>query len=142
MDDWKNVIWSDKTNIMLNTRRGKVRVWRRANETFVTTCVRRRWSKYLEFMFWGCFTYDRKGLCYIWEPETAAEKKEYTRNLEILNARLEPEKKAEWELTTGIRRMGLRNLGGQKPQWRWNANTGKVRASKPFHLHRATADAI
>jgi hypothetical protein len=25
-------------------------------------------------MFWGSFSYDKKGSCYIWRPETAKEK--------------------------------------------------------------------
>lgn len=86
-------------------------------------------------MFWGCFSYDRKGPCHIWEAETAAEKKECTRDLEILNARLEPEKKVEWELTTGVRRMGLRNLGGPKPQWKFTKDTGKVRDLRLLQIH-------
>ena len=82
-------------------------------------------------MFWGCFSYDHKGPCHIWESKTAAEKKESARDLDALNARLKPEKRAEWELNTGMRRMGLRNKGGPKPQWRFTADTGKVRALRP-----------
>ena len=80
----------------------------------------------MEFMFWGCFLYDKKGLCYIWKAETAAEKKEYTQKLAAINKALKPEVKLQWELQTGMRRMGLRNLSGVKPQWRFTAETGKV----------------
>ena len=27
-------------------------------------------------MFWGCFSYDKKGSCHIWKTETKKEKKE------------------------------------------------------------------
>ena len=52
LEDWKNVIWSDETSVMLHARRGRVRVWRLANEVYAKTCVRRRWAKNSEFMFW------------------------------------------------------------------------------------------
>jgi transposase len=62
LDDWKNVIWSDETSVVLNFRRGGYRVWRRSDERFVKSCIRPRWKGYSEFMFWACFTYDRKVL--------------------------------------------------------------------------------
>jgi hypothetical protein len=44
-----------------------------------------------------------------------------------LNAMLEATAKAEWELSTGLRRINLRrNPEGKKPQWRWNRSTGKL----------------
>ena len=46
-----------------------------------------------------------------------------------MNALLEPEAKANWELETGLRRMVLRNLGGPKPQWNWTATNGKITIS-------------
>ena len=32
----------------------------------------------------------------------------------------------EWELTTAMRRTGLRNLRGSKPKWKWDAQHGKL----------------
>jgi hypothetical protein len=49
-------------------------------------------------MFWGCFSYDHKGPCHIWEPETIAIKKAAEKDLEELNAELELILKAEWHL--------------------------------------------
>ena len=62
LEDWKNVIWTDETSLMLNAKRGlKNRVWRTPNERYIRTCVRRRWKDYSESMFWGSFSYDEKG---------------------------------------------------------------------------------
>ena len=80
----------------------------------------------MEFIFWGCFSYDKKGPCHYWKKETAAEKRACEADLAQMNADLEPEAKAQWELETAMRRMGLRNLGGKKPTWKFTAATGKV----------------
>ena len=37
-------------------------------------------------MFWGSFTYDKKGPCYIWEEETKAEKAASKKDLDARNA--------------------------------------------------------
>ncbi|EQL37278.1 hypothetical protein BDFG_01252 [Blastomyces dermatitidis ATCC 26199] len=34
LEDWKNVIWSDETSVILLHRRGGYRIWRRADEAF------------------------------------------------------------------------------------------------------------
>ena len=68
-------------------------------------------------MFWGCFSYDKKGLMYIWILETTQEKEAAAKELEIINALREPTLKAEWELRTGIRRINLQcQVPGKKPQ--------------------------
>ena len=36
-------------------------------------------------MFWGSFLYDKKGLYYIWRPETAQEKKTAEKKLAEMN---------------------------------------------------------
>jgi hypothetical protein len=72
LEDWKNVIWSDETSVILLYRRGAYCVWRTKEEAFVRSVIRERWKGSSEFMFWGCFLYDRKGPCYCWAPETAA----------------------------------------------------------------------
>ena len=63
IEDWKRVIWSDETGVVLNSRRGKIRQWRQPHKVCTQTCVRRRYVKAMEFMFWGCFSYDHKGPC-------------------------------------------------------------------------------
>ncbi|KAM5345573.1 hypothetical protein ACJ41O_005222 [Fusarium nematophilum] len=126
LEDWKNVIWSDETSVILLHRRGSYRVWRRAEERFLRSCIRERWKGASEFMFWGCFSYDKKGPCYCWGPETAHEKKEAKEKIDALNEELEPLCRQEWELNTGIRRLNLRQLPGKKPTWKWKRETGKL----------------
>ena len=126
LEDWKNVIWSDETSVVLNHRRGGYRIWRAADKRFVKSCIRPRWKGYSEFMFWGCFSYNKKGPCHIWQPETAAERKKAQAVIDKLNKELEPRMREEWELNTGIRRMGLRNRPGPKPGWKFTEATGKL----------------
>ena len=49
-------------------------------------------------MFWGAFSYDRKGPCHVWEAETSQEKKQAEKDLQERNAELEPIMKADWNL--------------------------------------------
>src|SRR5271170_7309347 len=77
-------------------------------------------------MFWGYFSYDKKGPYHVWRSETAKQKKDAQKVINELNEELEPIKRAEWELTTGVRRLGLRNPPGRKPIWRWNEKNGKL----------------
>jgi transposase len=51
LEDWKNVIWSDETAIMLGHRRGSTRVWRMKEEKYNSTVIKTRWKKACEFMF-------------------------------------------------------------------------------------------
>ena len=39
----------------------------------------------MEFMFWGSFSYDKKGPCHIWRPETTQEKKTAEKELAEMN---------------------------------------------------------
>jgi hypothetical protein len=127
LEDWKNVIWSDETSVTMGSQRGRIRVWRLSSEAYQHHCVRHRWKGFKEFMFWGCFSYDKKGPCHIWEEETKKEKKEADKWLNVRNEEFEPIKKLEWELTTGMRRLrATRNNPGKKPTWKWNKDNGKL----------------
>lgn len=72
--------------------------------------------EFSEFMFWGSFSYDRKGPYYIYQKKTAAERKAADQKIEKLNKELEPIKKAEWKHNTAVRRAGLRGKEGRKSQ--------------------------
>ena len=121
------MIWSDETSVILGHRRGGIRVWRRAIEKYDKTCMTRRWKGASEFMFWGCFSYDKKGPFYIWKSETAVEKKEAIAFMDKWNSEHEEEAKAEWELNTRMNRLGIaRNRGGRKPTWRYNVENGAM----------------
>ena len=82
-------------------------------------------------MFWGCFSYDKKGPCHCWLPETKKEKEQSEKDIERMNEEFEPVFQREWELQTGIRRLSLAGIPGRKPQWKWNKKNGKLaRGSK------------
>lgn len=132
LEDWKNVIWSDETSVVLGHRRGGYRVWRQPDEQFMRSCIRERWRGASEFMFWGCFTYDRKGPFHCWSPETPRQKREADRIIEDMNKELEPVMKEQWEITNGVRRINInRQPPGRRPVWKWCRETGKLtRAGK------------
>jgi hypothetical protein len=75
-------------------------------------------------MFWGCFLYYEKGPCYIWKDKTAAEKRAATKDLEARNAAVEEMNRRVWEITSGIRCVGLRNKPGNKPKWKHTKKNG------------------
>jgi transposase len=126
LDDWKNVIWTDETAVVLNHRRGGYRVWRTSEEPFVKSCIRERWKGYSEFMFWGSFSYAKKGPCHCYMPETKKEKDQAEKKILEMNTILEPILRTEWELETGMERIGLQTRSGAKPQWRWDNKHGKL----------------
>ena len=82
-------------------------------------------------MFWGAFSYDKKGPCHIWRPETAQEKKTAEKELAEMNTAREPEFRQKWELVSGMRRLGLCNKPGKAPVWKFTWQNGKlVRSAK------------
>ena len=96
LEDWKRVIWTDETSVVVGHRRGSFRVWRTPEERVVKSVIRERFKGYSDFMWWSCFTYDNKGPYHIWKPETAAQKKKAQEVIDALNEELEPAAKAEW----------------------------------------------
>jgi hypothetical protein len=131
LEDWKKVIWSDETSVLLGHRRGGYKVWRRSNEAFKRSCIQERWKGFSEFMFWGCFLYNFKGLCYIWKSETTQECKESKQVIGLWNTAIELALFTQWDLKTKQRCSNSRYKGGRKPQWKFSAETGKfVQTSK------------
>jgi transposase len=61
LEDWKNVIWTDETSVQLGGVRGRRRVWRKKDEAYHDHVIMRRWKGFKEFMWWSCFSYDKKG---------------------------------------------------------------------------------
>ena len=129
LEDWKNVIWSDETSVILLHRRGGYRVWRKADERFVRSCIRERWKGANEFIFWGAFFYDKKCPCYCWALEIAKEKKDSETAIQELNTKLELVLKEEWELNNKMSRLKLRQIPGRKPQWKFTQKNGKLSRS-------------
>jgi transposase len=131
LEDWKNVIFSDETSVILLHRRGGYRIWRTKDERFLRSCIRERWKGASEFMFWGCFSYNKKGPYHCWLPETAQEKRDAEKEIERLNNEIEPTLRTAWEIETGVRRLNLRqNPSGRKPTWKFTAKTGKLGRGK------------
>ena len=48
-------------------------------------------------MFWGCFSYDFKGPCYVYHPETTDEKIKYKKMMDDHNAAQMPAIQEEWD---------------------------------------------
>jgi transposase len=41
-EEFKNIIWTDETSVVLGHRRGAIRVWRTVQDSYNRTCIRRR----------------------------------------------------------------------------------------------------
>jgi hypothetical protein len=103
LEDWKKVIWTDETSVVMGLRRGGVRIWRRTWERFTKSCVRARWKGCSEFMWWSSFSWYTKGPYHIWKTETAKEKKKAEKAIARLNKEREPEDKRRWEAGQAIK---------------------------------------
>jgi transposase len=129
LEDWKNVIFSDETAVQLGGTRGKRRVWRLPGEAYNKHCIRRRWKGFSEFMFWGCFSYEKRGPCHIWEKETVQQKKDRKADLDTRNSLIEKANKQKWEkqqrkwLREWTKAYG-RKPGGVRKVWKYNEETG------------------
>ncbi len=78
-------------------------------------------------MFQGCFSYNKKGPCYIQETETLKEKKEADTQLAEQNKILKPICKAEQELESVMRRVRIsRRILGVKPTQKFTKKTSKL----------------
>ena len=131
IEDQKNVIFSDETSVILLYRRGSYRIQRTKDERFLRSCIRERWKGASEFMFWGCFSYDKKGPYHCQLPETAQEKRDSKKEIERLNNEIEPALRTAWEIENGVRRLNLRqNPSGRKPTQKFTTKTGKLGRGK------------
>jgi transposase len=129
LEEWKNVIFTDETAVQLGGTRGKRRVWRLPGEAYNKHYIRRRWKGFSEFIFWGSFTYDKKGPCHIWEKETPQEKRDRKADLDARNSLIEKSNKQRWEkeqkkwLREWIKAYG-RRPGRVRKVWVHNEKTG------------------
>ena len=51
LEDWKYIIWFNKTFVILLYRRERYCIWRKVNKRFLKSCIRKRWKGYSEFIF-------------------------------------------------------------------------------------------
>jgi len=72
-------------------------------------------------MFWGSFSYDKKGPCHIWEKETAQQKRERKADLDAKNTLIEKANKQKWE----------------KQQRKWLRDWTKAHGRKPSGVRKA-----
>jgi len=132
LEDWKKVVWSDETSVVLGQIRGKRRIWRLPKERYDKHVTKRRHKGYKSFMFWACFSWYMRGPCYCWPDEKKAMTKKYQAQMDAYNKAHEAEDRQKWELETAMRRMRVdRNMPGKKPVWKYSKETGKqVRGEK------------
>jgi hypothetical protein len=121
---WMCVVWSDETSVELGSKRGKRRIWRRPNEVCEEYVIRRRWKGHSVFMFWGCFTWLKKGPCHIWKEKSPAMTKKYDIIMAKYNEGTKKQARQEWELQNGLKRLGLRIKPGRKPVFKFNKKRG------------------
>jgi hypothetical protein len=72
-------------------------MWRLPGEAYNKYYIRRRWKGFSEFMFWGSFSFDKKGPCHVWEKETPQEKRDRKADLDARNSLIEKANKEKWE---------------------------------------------
>jgi hypothetical protein len=97
LEEWKDVIFTDETAVQLGGTRGKRRIWRLPEEVHNKHYIKRYWKGFSEFMFWGSFSYNKKGPCHVWEKETPQEKRERKADLDARNSLIEKANRQKWE---------------------------------------------
>jgi len=82
-------------------------------------------------MFWGSFSYDRKGSFHCWKKKMTKKKKVATEFLKHWNKKLEPAAKQKWELTNEMRQLQMNwTNSGKKPQWKFTVKREAVTQGK------------
>jgi hypothetical protein len=78
LEEWRKVIFSDEASIIVSSACGMQNISRMAGkeERYHPDCIKRRYNNYSKAMFWGCFTYDCKGPCYVYLKETAEQRED------------------------------------------------------------------
>jgi hypothetical protein len=78
-------------------------------------------------MFWGCFSYDLKGPCHIWQKETVEERLRAQGVLDSWNESLEPEYRRRWEAAQTLLLLSRnRRQRGRPAQWKFTKANGKL----------------
>lgn len=80
-------------------------------------------------MFWGCFSYDKKGRSRCWLPETAHGKRDIEKEMDHLNNEIKPTLRTTQEIKTRVRRLNIRQRPTatiRKPIQKFTAKTSKL----------------
>jgi hypothetical protein len=72
LEQWRRVSFSDEAAILVGEHRGRYHISRKVDERYDRDCIEVRYNNYSQAMFWGVFSYDFKGPCYVYLKETAA----------------------------------------------------------------------
>ena len=126
LEDWKRVVWSDETSVVLGQVRGRRRVWRLSKESHDKQVIRYRWKGKKEFMFWACFSWEFKGPYYIWPEESYQMTARYERFIRRYNEEHEAAHKAAWEEKEVIRRSQLKRPPKEPRVWKHTEETGAM----------------
>ena len=68
-------------------------------------------------MFWNCFSYDFKGPCHVYHPETTDEKTKYKKMMDDHNAAQMSAIQEEWDRLQAADAMKWIALGRKKPEF-------------------------
>jgi hypothetical protein len=115
LDDWKRITFSDEAAILVGEHRGKHLISRKPEERYNEDCIEKRYNNYSEAMFWGCFSFDFKGPCYVYLKETAAQTKHYQQIIDDHNALQLPMIRAQWRAKEALKALKWLALGRKPP---------------------------
>jgi hypothetical protein len=85
LDNWKRVVFSDEASILVGEHCRQHLISCIPEDRNHPDCIEVRYNNYSKAMFWGYFSYNFKGPCYVYYPETAKEKKYYQSIIDAYN---------------------------------------------------------
>jgi hypothetical protein len=115
LDNWKRIVFSDKASILVGEHRGPNKISQKPDKRYHPDCIEVRYNNYSETMFWGCFSYDFKGPCHVYHPETTNEKIKYKKMMDDHNTAQMPAIQEEWDRLQVADAMKWIALGRKKP---------------------------
>jgi hypothetical protein len=114
--EWSKVVFSDEASILVGEHRGLQNLSRTPDERYHPDVIERRYNNYSEAMFWGCFSYDYKGPCYIYYKETEEQKIFYEEKMQQNNdEEIEAEARAEFNRIQAEKEEKWRLKGRKQP---------------------------
>lgn len=90
LEDWKKVIWTDESAVVLGRRATRVGRTAERNTALYISYTQSSWNNYSELMVRPGFLYDHKDHLDVWEKKTTKVNKEAEADLEQCKAAREP----------------------------------------------------
>jgi hypothetical protein len=115
LEDWKRISFSDEASILVGEHRGHNKLLRKPEEKYDDDCIEVRYKHYSEAMFWGSFSYDTKGPCYVYLRETAAQTERYTAIIDAHNTLQLPQIRTEWRAKEALKALKYTVLHRKPP---------------------------